>query len=187
MRVLFIFCASVFGPWLGHTTNDQTCHAADHSQSLGQFVAEFNNQQDKAAIHLHGPALTKDEVIAALRASLRNLASTQSKETVAIVRRILDSQQLPDKALLEIATFSDPGGEFVFDIYDISLRLPTTADGQVGLPIRKRFIASRTLNEEIHRLERQLKLAPELPGKYRLADRLRELRSRASATDAPNQ
>ena len=160
------------------SSGQQPRDPSEKSVPLTELIEAFHKNQD-AEPEL--PRVTVDEVTAAIRASLSAERANESGLSPSVLRDFANKKALPEGSLLELETYVDPGGEFVFDVRDISLRIPTKMGGQTGIPIRKRLIASRTLAEEIARVERELKSAPPLPGRYRLDDRLRALKERTTS------
>jgi hypothetical protein len=154
----------------------------DWPLALDDLVGKFNAASDTVAAGAEEPRVTVAEMIAAIRAALLQRDTLSPIEARHLFQRVVEARQAPRNAKLEVVTLSDPGGEYVFDVHDIYLRLPTADGGEIGIAIRKRFIASRTLDEEIRRLETELKAAPVLPGRYRLEDRVRQLKDRQTAT-----
>ena len=68
---------------------------------------------------------------------------------------------------------------FVFDGWYVRLGFPRDDGGVQFVDVRKQLVRSRTVAEEADRLERALRDTPNVPGRHRLEERVKELRSRA--------
>lgn len=169
--------ALMIGDQAMQSVAQQPHQSGQQSVSLTDLVAAFQKEQGDDP---QQSRVTADEIIAGVRAYLGAETSLQSALPPIILDEFRTHKSLPAGSLLELVTYVDPGGEFVFEVRDVYLRIPLQTGMQVGIPIRKRYIASRTLTEEIARVERELKSAPALPGRYRLDDRLRALKERST-------
>jgi hypothetical protein len=79
-------------------------------------------------------------------------------------KKIAETKQLPPGAELEaVGGIYDPGTAFIYDVWWVRVRMPKESGGTFGFVIRERTIRSRTLQEELVRIEK------ERPGKGELA------------------
>lgn len=118
-----------------------------------------------------------DELLAAIRTA-RDTADAPSDEARRVLEQLSDGKPLPPGATQTVNTLSDFGGRYVYDVSETFLVIPLDSGKELRIPVRKRFLRSRTLLQEIARLEGVLADATELPGRYRLKDRVKDLEAR---------
>jgi hypothetical protein len=127
--------------------------------------------------------ITEAELLAAIRA-VRDADSEHSDEARRILAQLSDGQPRPANATtLKVETLADFGGRYVYDVLDTILMIPLAGGKELRIPVSKRFVSSRTLLQEIARLEGTLANSPAVPGRYRLEDRIKELKARAKSFD----
>jgi len=145
--------------------------------SLTNAIKTFNAEAATNPIGKNQPALTGEEVIAAIRALKQKQDPLVSDELFRTFKQIAETQELPPNVGFETTTLWDPDGEFVFDVWWVRLQIPKEDGGMYSFPIRERFVSSRTLCEEVIRLEKVLQDTPPLPGRYRIEERIQQLRT----------
>jgi len=62
--------------------------------------------------------------------------------------------------------------------------VPKEDGGPYSIRIRERMIRSRTLQEELVQAEKRLQECPPVPGKYRLEERVKDLKARIAEMKA---
>lgn len=124
------------------------------------------------------PPVDDAELLAAIRAA-RDTDAARSDEVRRLLAELSGGQPLPAGATLEVDSLRDLGGRYVYDVLDIFLVIPLDTGKELRIPVRRRFVRSRTIVEEVARLKDVLADAPARPGRYRLEDRVKELEARA--------
>ena len=119
--------------------------------SLAAEVEQFNGGHGHTLRKLSQPPLTENEVIAAIRWSHADPTAI-SPDLLHHCKRIAMTGQFPSSAKLEILTNFDPGGDFVFKICSIRIRITREDGTSDALIVRNSFVASWTLEEELDRL-----------------------------------
>jgi len=157
----------------------------DRPVSLAQAIETFNAEAAADPVGRAQPPLTEEEVVAAIRAAKPEKDSAVFEELFRALKRIAETRVLPPKAEFATMTLWDPGEAFVYDVWWVRIEMPKEDGGGYSMPIRERRIRSRTLEEEIQRLEKVLQETPPEPGRYRLEDRLEELKKRAGRAKNP--
>jgi hypothetical protein len=159
--------------------------SSDRAVPLADAIKAFNK---KAAIHYIGkdqPPITEEEVIAAIRASERPNNPAVSDNLHNGFKQIAETRQLPPGAVLEsLGGGWDPGGAFVYDVWWVRIAMPKEDGGTYSFRIRERMIRSRTLKEELVQAEKRLQESPPVPGKYRLEERVEDLKARIAKMKA---
>jgi hypothetical protein len=128
------------------------------------------------------PPIGEVEILAAIRADRDDGCLLRSDEARRILVRLSDGQRLPEGSVCrDVETLVDLGGRYVYDVRETFLLIPISGKGDLKILIRKRFVRSRSLFEEIDRLECVIASAPAEPGLYRIGERVQELRDRSTA------
>lgn len=130
-----------------------------------------------------GPSPIDDaEILAAIRAMCDTDSSARSDEAQRMLIKLSEGQPLPANAVRhEVGTIADHGGRYVYDVLDTILLIPIGGGEELRISIRKRYVGSRTLEAEIARLDGVLATTPAMPGRYRLEDRVKELKFRVKS------
>jgi hypothetical protein len=118
-----------------------------------------------------------DELLAAIRTA-RETADAPSAEVRRVLEQLSNGKPLPPGAIQTVDSLRDNGGEYVYDVSETFLAIPLDSGEELRIPVRTRFLRSRTLLKEIARLEGVLADTPPLPGLYRLKDRVKDLKAR---------
>ena len=134
---------------------DKNSKAKDGARtSLSDAIKALNTKASHDPIGKDETPITEPEVIAAIRAAKRPEDSAVTDKLFDAFKKIAETKQLPPGAELEaVGGPWDPGGSFVYDVWWVRLRMPKEANGTYSFVIRERFIRSRTLQEELARLE----------------------------------
>jgi beta-lactamase regulating signal transducer with metallopeptidase domain len=150
--------------------------------TLPDAIKAFNEKASKDQIGKDEPPITEQEVIAGIRASQRPKESDVTDKLYNAFKQIAETRQLPPGAALEaLGGPWDPGGSFVYDVWFVRIEMPKEDGGTYSFKIRGRIIRSRTLQEELVRIEKKLQDLPQQarqPGGYRLEERVNDLKAR---------
>ena len=132
--------------------------AGKESLPLADAIKAFNEKTAADPIGKDQPPLTEEEAIAAIRAWERpNSKSPVSDEMYEAFKKIAETRTLPPNASFETETRSEPvPGAFVFDIWSVRIRMFRPDRSSYGFELRKRFIRSRTLEEELAHVQKRL-------------------------------
>ena len=153
---------------------------ADSPNDLATAIAAFNAKSLESSTGKDQPPLTEDEVLGAIRLAERADNRDAPDAQFLAFKRISQTRQLPPKAEIEVLTGIDPGADYVFDVWYVRIRLPKDDGGSYGFTIRNRVIRARPVAEVAQELEKDLQDIPPMPGRYRLEDRLKNLKERAA-------
>lgn len=152
---------------------------------LTDAISAFNMTALSDPIGETQTPLTVNEVVAEIRAWNRPDAQT-SEIQLAAFKSIAETQKLPKNASFESLNGYDGGGDYVFDMWSIRIVFEGPNGSTYAFPIRRRMVASRTLSEELERVEAKVAaLDPQskrVPGWYRIENRIRKLKSRIAAS-----
>jgi hypothetical protein len=129
-----------------------TEQTADLKMPIRNAIDDFNLTRVSELIRLKQPTLSEDEVIAEIRAWLSKKGSSDDALLFNIMTRIEQTRILPPKARFEVTRLTDLGGKYVFDVYNIQLWVQLPNGLSSGIRLRQAFISSRTLPEEVDRL-----------------------------------
>jgi RNA polymerase sigma factor (sigma-70 family) len=129
--------------------------AKDGAQtSLSDAIKALNTNASHNPVGKDETPTTEPEVVAAIRAAERPKDSAVTDKLFDAFKKIAETKQLPPGAEFEaVGGPWDPGASFVYDVWWVRLRMPKEANGTYSFVIRERFIRSRTLQEEMARLE----------------------------------
>lgn len=158
---------------------DSAPQGAAQQTSLGKAIDDFNLKAKADPIYKDQPPLTQEEVIAALGAARKADSPKATDALFQSLKRIADTEVMPANAAFEARNELIDCGDVVVDVWEVRLGLPKSDSGLHYFSIRaKQFGQTRTIAAEADRLEQMLRNAPVLPGRNRLEERLKELRSR---------
>ena len=146
---------------------------------LAAAIKAFNAKSAGDPIGKQQSPLTEEEVVAAIRLMDRKDHPLAPETILRSFERIAQTNKLPAGATFEALTSLDPGRDFVFDTWYVRITLPREDGGSYSFPVRSRIVRSRPVAEVARDLEAQLQTMPQLPGRYRLEDRLQLLKKRA--------
>ena len=145
---------------------------------LSTAIKAFNTTSLGDPIGKQQPALTDEEVVAAIRLTDTKDHPLAPDAVFRSLKHIAKSGELPAGAEIEVLTSLDPGGDFVFDTWYVRVSLPKEDGGTYSFPIRSSIVRSHSVAEAAKDLEVRLKQIPAMPGRYRLENRLQELKAR---------
>ena len=148
-------------------------------------IETFNQQATEDPIGAQQPPLTHEEVVAAIRFWDRDDHPEVSDAMVARFKHIAVSNRMPASAAFETITAFDPGGDFVFDTWSVRIRIKRPNGSSYAFVIRERVLASRTLAEELDRLQAFLSDngIERMVGGHRYRERVESLQSRIGSPD----
>jgi|TARA_B110000305_G_scaffold110657_1_gene124604 hypothetical protein len=124
---------------------------------LSVAIADFNKKALSDSIGVDQTPLTEAEVIAAILLWEREADTPVSDELFASFKRIAEDKILPGNAEFEKLTGYDRGGSHVFDVWSVRIRMDRPDGSSYAFRIRERTIGSRTLPQELARLNRFIK------------------------------
>jgi hypothetical protein len=149
---------------------------------LADSIETFNRAAATDEIGKTQNPLTEQEVVAAILMWEPTKDSPVSNALLEQFRSIAKTKELPHNATIEKLTGYDPGGDHVFDVWSVRIRMQRPDDSSYSFVIRERVIAARTIVEELDALKDRISALPEeqrrLPGFYRIHDRVKELEKR---------
>ncbi|MGL4463304.1 MAG: hypothetical protein ACRC1K_14240 [Planctomycetia bacterium] len=182
MRV--VMAVSILGLVLSGTASSLP-QSSNQAVSLADAVKAFNEKVANHHIGKNEAPITEEEVVAAIRASERPDELAVSDTMYNDFKRIADARRLPQGAFLEpIGGGWDPGGAFIYDVWWVRITMPKEDGGSYSFRIRERILRSRSLSEELIQAENRLKEFPLGPGRYKLEDRVEELKARIAKMKA---
>jgi hypothetical protein len=111
---------------------------------LADAVKEFNQRARQDATGKDQPALTEDEVIAAIRGWIRE-RSPATDEVYKVYQTIADTRKLPEGAALRFTTKWSGFNNHEFDVWWIDLEIKTGADTVYVFRIRDQKLRCRPL------------------------------------------
>lgn len=159
--------------------------ASSEASRLTDAIMVFNARNLQQPIGKHQSPLTEEEVMAAIRLTDRTECALASDALFASFKNIAQTHQLPPGAEFEVLTSIDPGGDFLFDVWYVRILMPKEDGGTYSFTIRNRIVRSRSVAEVAKKLEAVLQKTPPMPGRYRLEERLEELKKRAAKATLP--
>ncbi len=143
------------------------------------LVKSFDKHRRSLPPDVEPLELSEEEILAAIRiAADSHSLFGLGKEAV---KSLVDGESLPESTELEIESLRDLGGEYLYDVEDVFLSMPVPGSEPVRIPIRQRLLGSRTLRDEIERLNQVIQSAKPLPGVARLVQRRDALIARVKA------
>jgi hypothetical protein len=110
-----------------------------------------------------------------------------SDEIIGKFKQIAKTRELPAGTRFEVLGLMDPGEDYVFLGWWVRLEMPKEGkdgEGTYSFTIRERLVRSLTVAEAAREVEKTLRDTTPLPGRYRLEDRLKDLKKRAEAAKA---
>jgi hypothetical protein len=111
---------------------------------LADAVKEFNQRAQKDATGKDQPALTEDEVVAAIRGWIREQVPA-TDEVYKFYQTIADTKKLPEGAALRFTTKWSGFNNHEFDVWWIDLDIKTGAGKGYTFRIRDRKLRCRPL------------------------------------------
>lgn len=153
---------------------------AHEQRSLVDAIEIFNVQTADDPIGSAQQPLNEAEVVAAIR-FWSDPEAPVSAEMLSSFKKIAETRKLPDNAVFEKLTGYDLGGDYVFDVWSVRIRIQRPNKSSYAFIIRENVVASRTLQEELDRLKSstgQLPNGERMPGWRRVEDRIKELENR---------
>jgi hypothetical protein len=144
---------------------------------LAEAIAEFNHASLADPIGGREAPMTEDEVVAAILLWERETDSPVSEALFRTFKDIATSRRLPGNAAFESLNGYDRGGDHVFDVWSVRIRMDREDGSSYAFVLRERKLRSRTLVEELARLDQLIyETHPEkMVGGYRILDRRVEL------------
>jgi hypothetical protein len=151
---------------------------------LADAMKAFNETAAKDPIGKDQSPLTEEEVIGAVRHLDRTKDMPVTEEMFEAFKQIAETRELPPNAEFESLTGYDPGGDFVFDVWSVRIRMYRPDRSSYAFIIRERMIRSRTIEEELVLAEKRLEDFPPVPGKWRVEKRVEDLKARIAKKKA---
>jgi hypothetical protein len=111
---------------------------------LADAVKAFNQRAQKDATGKDQPALTEDEVIAAIRGWIREQVPA-TDEVYKVYQTIADTKKLPNGATVRFTTRWTGHNNHEFDVWWIDLDIKTGANTEYTFRIRDRKLRCRPL------------------------------------------
>jgi hypothetical protein len=112
--------------------------------TLPDAVKEFNQRAQKDATGKDQPALTEDEVVAAIRGWIRERVPA-SDEVYNVFQMIADTKQLPEGTTLKFTTKWSGFNKHNFDVWWVDLNIKTGANTGYTFRIRDQKLRCRPL------------------------------------------
>jgi len=112
--------------------------------TLADAVEEFNQRAQQDATGKDQPALTVDEVVAAIRGWIRERVPA-TDEVYRVYQTIADTKKLPDGATLTFTTKWSGFNNHEFDVWWIDLTIKTGANTGYTFRIRDQKLRCRPL------------------------------------------
>jgi hypothetical protein len=151
---------------------------------LAEAIRKFNEEAKRDPVGKEQPPLTLDEVLAAIRLPDKKHYASATDEQFAEFKRIAETQVFPATAEFEVLGWMDPGGDYLYQMWDVRIMLTAPEGNTYSFTVRRRLIRSQSVEEAAAALEKVLRDTPALPGRYRMEDRLKDLKARAAALRA---
>jgi RNA polymerase sigma factor (sigma-70 family) len=135
-------------------TENENQKGDDVRTSLEGAVKSLNKKAAGDAVGKYETPITEQEVIAVIRATQRPKDSALTDKVFDAFKKIAETKQMPPGAELEfMGGIHDPGASFIYDVWWVRVRMPKESGGTYSFAIRERILRSRTLQEEMARLE----------------------------------
>jgi hypothetical protein len=112
--------------------------------TLADAVKEFNQRAQKDATGKDQPALTEDEVAAAIRGWIRERVPA-TDEVYKVYQTIADTKKLPEGATLTFTTKWSGFNKHEFDVWWVDLNIKTGPDTGYTFRIRDQKLRCRPL------------------------------------------
>jgi hypothetical protein len=113
-------------------------------QPLADVIAAFNQHAADIEIGKEQPAITLDEVLAAIRFYQPEKSKPLSAEVLTAFKAIAETRELPPGASIWEMTRYEPDGPFSFDVWWVRLYVKDSKGDAHALPIRERMIRSHS-------------------------------------------
>lgn len=137
--------------------------ALDVQQAIAQTplstaLRRFQESAARDPIGREEAPLTEEEVIAAIRRTARpDVDPEVSPELFTAFQQIAVTGTLPTNAAFESLNSYDLGGDYVYDVWSVRIRMSRPDGSSYAFVLRERTIRSRTLTEELARQEELVK------------------------------
>jgi hypothetical protein len=118
-----------------------------NTSMLAEAVKEFNERAQKDATGKDQPALTEDEVVAAIRGWIRERVPA-TDEVYKVYQTIADTKKPPEGAILTFTTRWSGFNNHEFDVWWIDLSIKTGADTGYTFRVRDQKLRCRPLATE---------------------------------------
>lgn len=165
--------------WPGSPAEAQRTTGA--AVSLAQAIADFNAKAQQSETGRQQSPLTMEEVIAAVGLRGRREEPSAPERQWQQFKQVAETRMLPPAAEFEVLTGIDPGGAYIYEVWYVRLMLRKDDGGTYSFTIRERAIRARHVSEIVSDLEKVLKDSMPYPGRYRIEDRLKEMKRRLSS------
>ena len=119
-------------------------HDKGEVSTLGNAVKEFNQRAQKDATGKDQPALTEDEVVAAIRGWIRERIPA-TDEVYKVYQTIADTKKLPEGATLTFTTKWSGFNKHEFDVLWVDLNIKTGVNTRYTFRIRDQKLRCRPL------------------------------------------
>lgn len=137
---------------IGLAASPATSPASYAATPLAEAVRRFNERAGEDQVGKHQPPLTVDEVVAAVRWTLRHAHEGNAARLGEGTRRQLadlaENGSFPADFELEKANGYEPDDRVVFTVWSIRIRVPSSAGGTTCVTVREQMIASRVMGDE---------------------------------------
>ena len=152
---------------------------------LSDAVSTFNKKALSDPIGKGQPPISVEEVVAAVLLWERGPESPVSDELLQSFKRIAESKTLPENSNFESLNGYDRGGAHVFDVWSVRIRMERDDGSSYAFVIRERVVASRTLREELKKLDQFISEneVEKWVGGYRILERKKDLEARINIAD----
>ena len=105
---------------------------------LSTAIADFNTKAAQHEIGRDQPPLTQDEVLAAIMLAEKKQFPEASQHDFERFKAIASTKEIPADGEFEILDGLDPGGDFIFDVWYVRIRLNKEDGGNYAFTIRER-------------------------------------------------
>lgn len=148
--------------------------------SLSEAVAAFNKKSLSDTIGAAQPPMTEEEVVAAILLYECPPNEPVSDELLGSFKKIATSKTLPENASFESLNGYDRGGSHIFDVWSVRIRMERADGSSYAFVLRERVVGSRTLEEELERLNNLIEEedVKRWVGGYRILERKKDLEAR---------
>lgn len=119
-------------------------HEKEKTTPLADAIQDFNQRATRDVIGKGQPALTDDEVVAAIRGWIRK-QHPASDEVYKVYQTIANTKKLPEGTTLTFTTKWLWPNEYEFDVWWVDLNIKTGSDTEYTFRIRDRKLRCRPL------------------------------------------
>jgi hypothetical protein len=114
----------------------------EQTQSLADAITAFNRHASEIEIGKEQPALTLEEVIAAIRFYRPDPSKPLAADVLTAFKNIAETRELPPGASIWEMTRYEPEGRFSYEVWWVRLYVKDSKGDAHALPIRERMIRS---------------------------------------------